>query len=249
MSHESPRHRILRLAGIIGGVAIIVAVLWIDIATGLWQDFVILAGLAAGLVTFLLTVLVIDRVVARSHARRWAPVTRLALTEFLHDLADEDRSEITRGEVIPRALPRLDPALPSSDWPDELHRLRSAVATERRVLTDALSRWAEFLAASADTGEVLRHVADIALQMDRIRDASLELERAPRRAQREALDAEVRACNSRFDALVAELAGQLDTGAAAALPAPVASPAAPFPAPPNARPVDASGERAARSSP
>lgn len=214
MSHESPRHRFFRLAGIIGGLAVIVAVLWIDIATGLWQDFVILAGLAAGLVTFLLTVLVVDRVVARSNARRWAPVTRLALTEFLHDLADDDRSEITRGEVTPRALPQLDPQLPEPEWPGALHELRTVVVTERRVLSDALSRWAEFLASSTDTGEILKHVAVIALQMDRIRDASLELERSPTPAAWTALGADVLACNARFDDLVTELNEQLKVEAA-----------------------------------
>ena len=48
--------------------------------------------------------LVLDRVIARSTARRWAPLNRLALSEFLHAIADERRSEISRGAVVPRAL-------------------------------------------------------------------------------------------------------------------------------------------------
>lgn len=209
MSHETPRHRATRIAGVIGAIVVIAVVLWIDIATGLWQDLVILAGLAAGLVTFLLTVLVVDKVVARSTARRWEPITRLALTELLHDLADETQSEIARGHVVPRRLPALDPSLPLSDWAAEHRNLRTLVVAERRLLSEALSRWVGFLAASADTGDVLRHVADIALQMDRIRDASLELDRTPNLAARDALDAEIASCNTHFATLSRELAAGL----------------------------------------
>jgi hypothetical protein len=76
--------RFLRAAAVAGALALIVLILWIDVTTAVWQEVVILSGLAAGLVTFLLTVLVLDRVIARSTARRWDPVNRLALTEFLH---------------------------------------------------------------------------------------------------------------------------------------------------------------------
>ncbi|SJN10005.1 hypothetical protein FM113_07950 [Leucobacter sp. 7(1)] len=209
MSHESPRQRAIRIAGIIGALVVIGVVLWIDIATGIWQDLVILAGLAAGLVSFLLTVLVVDRIVARSTARRWAPVTRLALTELLHDLADENQSEIARGHIVPRRLPTLDQSLSATEWSTEQYQLRALVVTERRILSEALSRWVEFLATSTDTGDVLRQVADIALQMDRIRDASLELDRTPKPAARDALDAEIASCNTHFATLSRELARQL----------------------------------------
>ncbi|WP_025134316.1 hypothetical protein [Leucobacter sp. PH1c] len=209
MSHESPRRRALHLAGILAGVAVIVVVIWLDVATGIWQELVILSGLAAGLVTFLLTVLVVDKVVARSTARRWAPVTRLALTEFLHDLADEEESEIARGSVVARSIPELDPALPAAAWPEELRALREQVVAERQLLSRALGRWIEFLAASADTADVLRNVADIALQLDRVRDRALELEVAPSEAGRAALNVEIAACNAHFRGLVDELREQI----------------------------------------
>lgn len=103
------RDRVGRIAMSVAVAVVLVVILWIDIATGLWQEFVILAGVAAGLVSFVLTVLVLDRIVARSTAQRWAPVTLLALTEFLHALADDDKSEITRGTFIRGGyrLPRL----------------------------------------------------------------------------------------------------------------------------------------------
>lgn len=217
MARTQKQERTTRIAAAIGGVAVIAVILWIDVATGFWQDLVILSGLAAGLVTFLLTVLVLDRIVARSTARRWAPINRLALSEFLHAIADEERSEIARGRVVPRALPALREDAPGQALPHELHRLRTQVVAERRALSDALSRWAEFLASSGDNETVLRHVAGIALRLDRVRDAALDLEEtiagAARattiEAARAALTAEIDACNTHFAALVAELRGML----------------------------------------
>lgn len=212
MHREPPLRRALHIAGIVGAIAVIIVVLWLDIATGVWQDLVVLSGLAAGLVTFLLTVLVVDRVVARSNARRWAPVTRLALTEFLHGLADEDQSEIARGVIVPRTLPPLDPTLPVSDRAAQLHELRELVVTERQHLSNALSHWVEFLAASSGSNDVLLHVADVALQLDRIREATLDLEREPN-ATTASLNAAIRTCNESFEALTTELREQLETPA------------------------------------
>lgn len=42
----------LHVVTVIGALALIVIILWIDIFTGFWQEIVILSGLAAGLVTF-----------------------------------------------------------------------------------------------------------------------------------------------------------------------------------------------------
>src|SRR5690606_17163398 len=66
--------------------------------TGLWHDYVILSGLAAGVVTFVLTALIVDRVVARSTHERRAAVTRLAISDMLHAVADENeaRSRMAR---------------------------------------------------------------------------------------------------------------------------------------------------------
>ncbi|QYM75419.1 hypothetical protein [Leucobacter luti] len=209
MTRESPLQRALHIAGIIGAIVLIVVVIWLDIATGVWQDLVILSGLAAGLVSFLLTVLVIDRMVARSNARRWAPVTRLALTEILHDVADDDESEIAKGIIVARTIPRLDSTLPQEAWPAELHALRDLVVAERAALADALSRWVEFLAASADTTDILQHVAGIGLQLDRVRDGALEVEVTPSAATYAALDTEIATCNQHFADLTAELQERL----------------------------------------
>lgn len=209
MSHPSPRKRALNVAGILVGIAVIVVVIWLDVATGIWQELVVLSGLAAGLVTSLFTVLVVDKVVARSTARRWAPVTRLALTEFLHDLADDDESEIASGHVVPRSIRRLDPDLGTADWAQELSALRDQVVAERKLLSRALSQWVEFLAASADTADILRSVANIALQLDRVRDGALDLELTPSAVGRADLNTEIELCNAHFTSLVAELEDQI----------------------------------------
>lgn len=185
---------------VIGGLVIVAVILWLDIATGLWNDYVILSGLAAGLVTFLLTALIIDRVVARSNHRRWAPVTRLALTDMLHALADDDVSEVAHGKIVPRTLtPPGDDRTPAT--------LRHDVVKERRRLATVLAQWSNFLAVSADATEVLDHIADAAERLDLIRDISLELESAPHQSSdaSAALLAEVVRYNDTLKVLVAEL--------------------------------------------
>ena len=140
---RSGRERAKRIAIWIGAVTVIAVILWLDVMTGLWNELVILSGLAAGLVTFLLTVLVLDKLIARSTARRWSPVNRLALTEFLYSIADDERSEISRGEIVPRA--RRDSR---SRGRDELRlacRTREADAALQRIDGQARGR-----AAGAD---------------------------------------------------------------------------------------------------
>ncbi|MEZ5111668.1 MAG: hypothetical protein R2732_09250 [Microbacteriaceae bacterium] len=164
-----------RVALILGVIAVI-AILWIDIATGLWQDYVILAGLAAGLVTFVLTALVVDRAVARSQHRRWAPLSRLAFTDMLHALADEHASEVALGRIVPRTLTPLALDASAAQTREATARLRRAVVDERRQLTRVLSAWASFLAASADAGQVLEHAANTAERLDLLRDVTLEVD-------------------------------------------------------------------------
>lgn len=211
MRHVESRRRARQAAGVLGAAVVVVIIIWIDVATGLWQDLVILAGLAAGLVTFLLTVLVLDRVLARSAERRWAPVNRLALSEFLHAIADEAQSEISRGRIVPRALDTVGAALSDDALVPELERLRLQIVTERQALSQTLGQWAQFLTGSGNNEQVLLHVAEIALRLDTARDASLEFEERPQdAARRDAFNREVAACNSALAALAAELQMRLD---------------------------------------
>jgi hypothetical protein len=199
--------RLLRVAAIAGALVLIGLILWIDVTTAVWQEVVILSGLAAGLVTFLLTVLVLDKVIARSTARRWDPVNRLALTEFLHAIADDDRSEISRGHIVARALPGIDR---TEALHPQLVDLRERILEERALLSDVLSRWTDFLASSGDNEEVLRHVAGVALHLDRARDAALvaELDASPENLT--ALEREITDCNGFFTALEEELRSRLE---------------------------------------
>ncbi|MGB4135232.1 MAG: hypothetical protein WA971_01625 [Microbacterium sp.] len=194
----------------VGAVVVIVVILWLDIATGLWQNLVILSGLASGLVTFLLTAVVLNRLLARSTERRWAPVNRLAFSEFLHALADDERSEISRGEFVSRSLTLDEGARGAAEAPlAELERLRQRVVVERGVLSDVLSRWAQFLASSGDNEEILQRIAAIAWQLDRVRDAALDAERDWTPTRRDALTGEIDVLNGLLARLAEELGARL----------------------------------------
>lgn len=179
MRNRLPR-RTARMIALVASILAMGIVIWIDVATGLWQQVVILSGIAAGLLTFLLTALFLEGWVARAEHERWLPVTRVALTDILHTLADEERSELTRGIVEPRLL-RLD-----GHGPDDTHTALAKVHDERVELTTALERWASFLAASADVQDLMIHIAQIAALLDELRDTLVELERtgAPSEASR-----------------------------------------------------------------
>lgn len=201
-----------RVRNVLLGVAATVAcviIVWLDVVSGIWQEVVILSGIAAGLVTFVLTVMVLDKVLARSTARRWAPVNRLAVTEFLHALADDEHSEITRGLVVPRTLnePAVGPGDPGYDA--ALDELRRRVHDERSGLTGLLGRWAPFLASSGENEMILLHVADIALALDAIRDSSLEAELRHDAAAHRDLCAEIGGANVRLGMLADELRSSL----------------------------------------
>ena len=109
----------LHVVTVIGALALIVIILWIDISTGFWQEIVILSGLAAGLVTFLLTTVFIGRFHQRSIEKRWEPVTHMALTSLLHQLAGKKHSDLSRetsyrGPLLSRPL--LTPTLFIKTW-------------------------------------------------------------------------------------------------------------------------------------
>ena len=78
--------RSLRVVLVGTGVIFAALVVWVDLSTDLWQKYVVISGLAAGLVTFVLSALVIDRLIAKSAHERWAPVTRLALGDLRRKL-------------------------------------------------------------------------------------------------------------------------------------------------------------------
>lgn len=214
---SADRDRARRIALAVGSVVVLVVILWIDIATGVWQELVILAGVTAGLVTFVLTVLVLDRIIARSTARRWAPVTRLALTEFLHAMADEEHSEISRGEIRPRLLPELTRPhdLDLVRW---LHELRMLVVQERSRLTAVLGTWSSFLASSGDNEDLLIRIANLAQQLDRVRDESLEVEARATSAGLSDLSQEITSCNAHFRGIVEAIESRLEAMAPARVP-------------------------------
>lgn len=152
-------------------LVLLVIVIWIDVATNMWQQTVILSGVAAGLLTFALTALFLDGAVSRREHRKWAPVTRLALTDLLHTIADKDNSDVRRGKVVARSLPvDVEPTMANLD------ALLVSVMEERDDITTVLARWAQFLASSADVRELMIHIADLAENLDYIRDEAVDIE-------------------------------------------------------------------------
>lgn len=106
MARDTSRTRalLLRITIVVFLIAMIVFVIWLDIARGWWAETVILSGIASGILTFFLTALFIERWMANREHRKWVPVTRLALADILHSMADDDQSDISRGHIVARSL-------------------------------------------------------------------------------------------------------------------------------------------------
>lgn len=196
---EKRRTRLRRI--VLAGVFVIaIIVIWLDVATGLWSELVVLSGVAAGLLTFGLSSLTIDRILAKSEHERWLPVTRLALTDILHALADEEASEFSRGKIVPRTL---DTELPT-DF-EHLQAELDEIHEERELVTTALAQWSQFLASSADVHAVMTHVAAVSQHLDDARDALIEFETQPSAANRSAAETIIRNYNAELAQLVREI--------------------------------------------
>lgn len=201
-----------RAVAIAAAVVMIAVVIWVDVMTPVWQNLVIISGLVAGAVTFLLTTLFIDRFIQRAARRRWAPVTRMTLTEILHQLSDASGDG-----VGPRRLPTPD----ATSGPQVLlagtKELRSAVIAERRRLSTALVTWWALLSSIPDTEEIIRHTADVALLFDGVRNASLDLDQAvtsgattgETEAAERTLRSQIMACNHSIACIIEEISARL----------------------------------------
>lgn len=203
----------LHVVTVIGALALIVIILWIDISTGFWQEIVILSGLAAGLVTFLLTTVFIGRFHQRSVEKRWAPVTHMALTSLLHQLADEKHSDLSRGDIVPRAL-----TVPTSTDAHAIHqdleKLRNSVLKEQNHLTTVLGTWSEFLTSNSDNSDILRSSAELGLQLEQLRDKALEVEQHIKTtAQVDLTDLaqEIEICNQHHATLISAIQERLQS--------------------------------------
>lgn len=179
-----------------------VVVIWLDIVGSFWQETVILSGIAAGLLTFVLTATFVERWMAQREQIKWIPVTRLALSDMLHSLADEDRSMVRRGDVTVRTL-----SVPLEHTLEDYDSLLHQVVEERNSLTDTLARWASFLVASADVQQLMLHVAFVSEALDDVRDSVVEAEQlgADSPAGLVRVQKEIRKYNSAATALAAEI--------------------------------------------
>lgn len=201
----------LHLLGVLGALILIGIILWIDVTTTIWQEMVILSGLAAGLVSFLLTSVFISKFHERRIEARWAPVTHMALTSLLHNLADENRSDLSRGEIVPRTL---DIPVASRGLEKELEKLRHAVLKEQNHLASVLGTWAEFLTSTGDNTDILRTSAELGLQLGRVRDAALEVEQRMNstvQVDLRDLTHEIEICNQHHTTLITALEDRLQS--------------------------------------
>ena len=190
----------MRMLLAVAVLLLIVAVVWTDVVTGFWQNIVVLSGIAAGLLTFVLTALLLEPSMARTEHLRWFPLSRIALSYVVHSMADEEASELSRGKVVPKTFTVPDPL--TTDHADDL---LDAVVRARDGLAEALGRWAGFLVASAEVPVLMRHVSQIAEHLDAIRDDVLEFEKTPDPNREAALRASIDNYHAEVHAAVAEL--------------------------------------------
>lgn len=163
--------RTLNIIGSVLVVILMVLIVWMDLRSSFWQETVILSGIAAGILTFFLTALFLERWMANREHEKWLPVTRLALTDLLHTVADDEASDVKRDHVVPRVL-----EMPGTLDKESLNELLHRVVAEREEISTTLARWAEFLAASADVQDLMVHVSRLAQSLDDVRDSTLVAE-------------------------------------------------------------------------
>lgn len=164
---DENRRKRQRVYHVILAVLVIVisaVIIWIDLRTGFWGDTVILSGLAAGLLLYFATVFIGDRIAHRSEVDDWLPLTRLALTDILHNLTIDELSEGVDGVMVPRSI-----KLPTKLDDASIDLLSESVVQERVEVTSTIAKWASFLAANADVQDLVLKVADTGSELDDIR--------------------------------------------------------------------------------
>lgn len=206
---QKPERKIANLwGGIIATIALIaiIVAVWLDYTTALWRETVILSGIAAGLLTFVLTAFFIERWMDRREHKSWLPVTRLALTDLLHTVCDDTKSDIRRGKFVVRTLEMPEPVTKES-----LEALLVTVVEERDTITNALARWASFLSASADVQTLMTHLAYLSEGLDILRDVVLETEDDPSPAQLKKLQRSLDLYDNGMSLVLTELQSQIST--------------------------------------
>lgn len=218
-----------RLRRLLLGIAVVVAiaVLVLDIATGVWAQVPVLSGLASSFVMLLVTVVVVDKVIAHHQYRRWEPVTRIALADILHAITHDGASAPEPRLIGPRLAEAgaagggsATGADPADSGDIHLTRALRLARKERRVLGRALATWSAFLVSNAPVGRVVDHAATLADELDDVRASALAVravhvhgatgDASERDAALAALDAAVQRYDAGAVALVAELRATID---------------------------------------
>src|SRR5690606_23103013 len=89
--------------------------------------------------------------------------------------------------------------------PADHQALLDQVVAERKLLTEGLARWSSFLAASADVQQLMNHIANLAEQLDAIRDSVIECERSQGAGGQSEIERAPAALNATAAEAVAEL--------------------------------------------
>ena len=104
--------------------------------------------------------------------------------------------------------------VPTATDPGELTRqleeLRIRVLQEQNHLTGVIGTWSGFLTSTGDNAEILRSAANLALQLDQVRDTALEIEHLAEttgdtRAWLTELSRYITICNEHHATLINEL--------------------------------------------
>ncbi|ANE08177.1 hypothetical protein [Corynebacterium glutamicum] len=137
----------------------------------------------------------------------------MALTSLLHQLADKKHSDLSRGDIVPRAF-----TVPTSTDAHAIHqdleKLRNSVLKEQNHLTTVLETWSEFLTSNSDNADILRSSAEFGLQLEQLRDKALEVEqRIKNSAQVDLTDLahEIEICNQHHATLISAIQERLQS--------------------------------------
>ena len=87
----------------------------------------------------------------------------------------------------------------------QLDALLHEVIREREDITQALARWSQFLASSANVQALMNHIADLAESLDDIRDCVVELESGAQDANEGELHSELAAYSQSTERTITEI--------------------------------------------
>lgn len=156
----SPRLRLL----IIGFVVLLtLALMLLDARTDVFSQIPFGTNILAGFISFLLTFVAVDWIVARRTHQEWSPVTLVALSDL--------RASVSEPGATPESARLLTPRLEANAG---RAAIVSLVDAERVALGTVLGRWSSFLASQAGVPRATNDAAQVARALDALREAAAQ---------------------------------------------------------------------------